>query len=100
MASVNICDRCNSMVKGVALGLVQVVNSSEPGTERTGYEVCPACIEDVLVLMGSKPEEGTRKAAYSEPFRPAQKGLTKSNVDELAELMLEKLRREQKAIEG
>lgn len=69
MAGINVCDRCNAMVKGIALGAIQLRTSADSNTnEILSLELCPACVSDALTLIESMPTTD-RERAYITPFR-------------------------------
>lgn len=98
MAGINVCDRCNALVKGIALGAIQIRTSADYDTQETvALELCPACIAQALALLESAVTE-PRDKAYTEPFKrpPAQ---TDKPLD-LDGLIQEAVNRHMRQIEG
>jgi hypothetical protein len=93
MGSINICDRCPSMVKGKALGVVQIRTSSDPDTsEVSTRELCPACIEEIDMLLMTDVGERDKRA-YDKPYTrqkdaPELDGMT---AEQMAAALFEKL---------
>lgn len=98
MGSINICDRCPSMVKGQALGVVQLKTSSDPNTsDVVTKELCPACIEELYTILMMDPGERAQKA-FTEPFtiKPDRDEIGGATAEELAAALFEKLMASQK----
>jgi hypothetical protein len=66
MAGVNICDRCEAMVKGNALGDVAVTTSGEPERETLSLELCPDCIGGLVSWLETRvtPQERAYKHGW------------------------------------
>lgn len=77
MATVNFCERCNTMGKSSAMGSLEIWtgNQSDPA-ER--FEICPGCVAD-FIYWKSATHIGDRPKSYSEPF-------TRRKADPLADL--------------
>lgn len=70
MSSVNICDRCESIVKGSALAHVDFTS----GEMHVSMDLCPACAGELDSVLQSNPDQDSvlRPRAYREPYeRPA-----------------------------
>ena len=94
MAGINICDRCQSMVTGNALGVVQVRTSSDDRiSEIIAKEICPACVGDLMVFIEETAVERRDVRAYKDPWkRPEEKkGATKSTAELLSGLIGESI---------
>lgn len=105
MASINLCDRngCDAMVKGAALGAVQIVTDSTPDAERVSKEICPGCIADLMDVLETPPTTH-RKQAYAKPWKRPEdepddtmKGVT---TEQLAAELFQRTLKDRKAIEG
>lgn len=98
MASVNICDRCGSLVRGAALGSVSLVVSSESMAERISKEICPGCVGDLVLTL--EVPISPAKNAYREPWaRPAEQ-TDSATLEQLAGELFERLMKRQNAIES
>lgn len=88
MATVNFCERCNTMGKSVAMGTVEIqrfpYETAEP------VEICPGCVQDMVDFMAGKPvgalKDQERPKSYSEPW-------TETLIDPLAKLSDDELAR-------
>jgi len=95
MSSINVCDRCNSMVKGGALGALTIAYSPDMtvAAKTLRAELCPGCIEDLATLYNS-PVVTPRKSAYTEPYDPDVKtvrdDLEGITTEQLAAALLER----------
>lgn len=68
MASIHMCERCDSLVTSNAVGKVGVVESfADPGEK---LDLCPACIADLRAWLREKPQRDQR--AFREPYAGAQ----------------------------
>lgn len=57
MSSINVCDGCSAMVKGSALGAVQIRTSGNyQESEVVERELCPDCIASVVLLVEGERE--------------------------------------------
>lgn len=102
MGSVNICDRCPSMVKGVALGAIQIRTSSDPdSSEVITKELCPACVAELVAMLEFTPEDRPQKA-YDKPYkRESDAGeFNSATAEQLAAALFEKLMKENRVIES
>lgn len=66
MSTVNVCDRCETLVKAAALGALTIETS--PVSGRTDKEICPGCVEEFLTWYDGS--HGNRPKAYSRPYEP------------------------------
>lgn len=89
MSSVNICDRCGSMVTGVALGALTIRTSADYETSETiTKELCPDCVAIVVGIADQADAEPVRRS-YRKPWvRPTEekdtvRGLIKQIVQEV-----------------
>lgn len=91
MSAVNICDRCGSLVRGVALGAISLVTSGDSDRERVDKELCPGCIEDLLPLIETEVEPKQR--GYKDPYRrtPEPDAVNSATSEQLAAALLTKL---------
>lgn len=100
MAGINVCDRCSSLVKGIALGQVSLSTSSDSYTrEGINRELCPACVGEILALIETEvPPREVR--AFDKPFRRAEeKGkMDTASAEELATALIRKLQSEPKSL--
>lgn len=104
MAGINVCDRCPSLVKGVALGAIQLRTSADTNTsEIITKELCPACIGDMLRVLEAQPSARSGQA-YSKPYRRPQAqtddDVSRATPEQLAAALFEKLMQGQRSIEG
>lgn len=101
MGSINVCDRCGALVKGNALGSVDLVTSADPASAETiEMEVCPACVADLVLLLENPV--GDRERAYGDPWKREKEGdaVDSATAEQLAAALLTKLMRGQKSING
>lgn len=68
MSSVNLCERCGSLMLARALGSVEVVK--RPGDPYERVEFCPACVADLVGFLAEHPTRN-RGEAFTEPWEPA-----------------------------
>lgn len=66
MSAINLCDRCEAMCKGSALGTFMIGINVE--TPKIYKELCPGCIEELYEWLNKTCEP--REKAYKEPFHP------------------------------
>lgn len=100
MASVNLCDRCGVMVKGAALGAVQIRTSSDPDvTEVVTKEICPVCVEEILTLVEMDADALSERAkrGYDKPYvRPRnENSFDQATTEQMAAALLERLMKNQ-----
>lgn len=83
VATVNFCERCESMGKSNAMGAVSY--NTNPAEGQTRIEICPGCVGDFMVWL--KEDIMTdREKAYREPW--------KKDEDESGEIANKKKMRE------
>jgi hypothetical protein len=85
VATVNFCERCESMGKSNAMGTVQYI--FEPSQGWTSIECCPGCIAEFMIWRNSEVF-GDREKAYKHPYTEATEDeggeiITKSNIRKL-----------------
>jgi hypothetical protein len=103
-STLHMCERpeCNALIKGKAVGAVQVRFDSDYGKEQTieAKEICPACVADIVALLDMEPVT-PRERAYDKPYeRPADTDSAESmSVEQLAALLFQKAMK-QAQIEG
>jgi len=107
MADLKMCERkgCNAIVRGEAVGLLDIMTDTRAKTERKGYELCPACIADVMGVLDVEPPPGTREKAYERPYSPtvedAPDSMEAATDEQLAAKLFERMmRKAQRALEG
>lgn len=96
MAQVMICDRCGGMVKGNAIGRITLTTSSDPdNTETIREEICPGCVEHILMFIETEPPTPAR--AYDKPYvrKPDADAVDEATTEQLAAALLEKLMKAQ-----
>lgn len=105
MASVNMCERCDAVMVGRAVGSVLLVLSSDPDTyEQIKKELCPGCVEDLLLLVEVRvpAKQPSYRDGYKRPEKDAP-GVGELGGVDLEALLAEALQRAMKAnraIEG
>lgn len=102
MGSINICDRCPSMVKGIALGAIQIRTSSDPdSSEVITKELCPACIQDMVNMLEIEPTDRPQRA-YDKPYRRVDESdeIGAATAEQLAAALFEKLMAGNRVIES
>lgn len=69
VATVNFCERCNTMGKSSAMGSIYF-RTDPTDDDRNGFEICPGCVADFIAWkqLGQTLEEGSRPKSYSEPY--------------------------------
>jgi hypothetical protein len=80
------------MVKGVALGSVQLRTSGDTETvEVVQKEICPGCVEDILTIVSMEVEPKER--SYSKPFKAIDTSdpVSAMTEEQLAGALLERL---------
>ena len=104
MGSINICDRCGSLVQGRAVGSVAITTSSDPATadEKT-MEICPGCVADFMLMWETVVTP--REKAYRQPYVEVKPETNTESAEQLAARLFEKLmiqagKQEPKTIEG
>lgn len=104
VATINLCDRCESMAKSPAMGLVVIVpetagpenvyadavHTTDRNTVRK--DLCPACVGELMEWVDATP--GPREKAYSRPWKPAPKPAAPTSSAELFALAIEASKRE------
>lgn len=66
VATVNFCERCNTMGKSSAMGSLEIWTGNQSDhTER--FEICPGCVAD-FVTWRKAESIGDRPKSYSEPY--------------------------------
>lgn len=68
MATINLCERCESMGKSLAMGYLEYRTDPSKGMEQ--IELCPGCVEDFMIWLKTDVEMASRQKAYKEPWRP------------------------------
>lgn len=72
VATVNFCERCNTMGKSVAMGSIYF-RTDPTDANQNGFEICPGCVADFIAWKkaGEELPEGSRPKSYSEPYSAA-----------------------------
>lgn len=78
MATVNFCERCDSMGKSSAMGIVSY--RTEPAHGMTEIEICPGCVEDFIIWLKSDVNMMAREKAYKEPWREKENNSTEGTI--------------------
>lgn len=91
MATVNFCDRCESMGKADAMGrLTYMTDITQLPKD---VEICPGCVGDFMEWLESDimttRERGYRKPWKKEEKEPEKTGVIITNADDLKALMRE-----------
>lgn len=81
MSTINFCDRCESMGKSEAMGVISIIPNREMGPEE--IEICPGCVTDFMTWR-NEDAMTDRQRAYKEPWRP------ESDVEESGDIILTK----------
>lgn len=93
MAVISVCDRCTSLVKGIALGSMAIQTSSDSTGEVIRKELCPECVREILELTETEvPPREVR--AFDKPYiRPKEKsgGLDDASAEELAKEFIKRM---------
>lgn len=86
VATVNFCERCDSMGKSLVMGKLAYRTDASKGV--TDIEICPGCVDDFMTWLKSDVMT-SRERAYKEPWKentePAKQGtiLTKETLHSL-----------------
>lgn len=95
MAGINMCDRCSSVVKGVALGRIALVTSSDQSSaESVNRELCPPCVGEILAVVETELEPRAVRG-YDKPFRRPKEEpapVDGATAEELATELIKRLR--------
>lgn len=67
VATINLCERCESMGKSLAMG--QLEYRTDPTKGMTILEICPGCVEDFMIWLKSNVDMMSRQKAYKEPWQ-------------------------------
>lgn len=94
MATVNFCERCNTLGKSLVMGIVS--QRDYPGSAGgTDAEICPGCVSDFHKFMNGEPVEGkpfTRPQSYTKAYEPHSEDPTADlSDDELARAYLRRV---------
>lgn len=80
MATVNFCERCNTMGKSIAMDSIQITAGA---VWSAPMEICPGCRQDIQDFMDGKPvgavKDSARPKSYTERW-------TQRKIDPLASL--------------
>lgn len=84
VATVNFCERCESMGKSIVMGTLGYRTDPTKGVKE--LELCPGCVEDFMTWL-KEDIMTTREKAYKEPWKDGVSGkgevLTKQNLQKL-----------------
>lgn len=71
MSALNLCERCDALMLGKAVGTIRLEET--PTADYKSYELCPACVGDFHDFMHSGPSRDARpfREPYKEPEAPA-----------------------------
>lgn len=69
MSAVNLCERCDSLMLGKAVGSLDLQKSEEARNER--IELCPACIGDLVAFLAEHPVRD--RTTFREGWKPEAK---------------------------
>lgn len=104
VATINLCDRCESMAKSPAMGLVVIVPATDgpemvyadsvQTTDRdtVRMDLCPACVAELMEWKDADP--GFREKAYSKPWKKDDRPKGQPSSSELFALAIEASKRE------
>lgn len=67
VATVNFCERCDSMGKSNVMGKIQY--RTDPSQDLQQIEICPGCVGEFMSWL-TDPLMGSRERAYREPWSP------------------------------
>ena len=67
MATVNFCERCNTMGKSLAMGRLGFWTGERNESTRE-FELCPGCVADMVTFLQWKDGQAERPKSYSEPY--------------------------------
>lgn len=87
VATVNFCERCESM--GVSTAMGEINFKTAPGEKVERKELCPGCISDLMLWFNDITT--TREKAYRHPWKPTDETTT---GDIIAKSEVKKLLRE------
>lgn len=88
MATVNFCERCNTMGKSSAMGRLRYWTGDHNTAEKE-LEICPGCVEDLMTYLKWEDNQAERPKSYSEPYTErAADPLAALSDDELARAYL------------
>lgn len=104
VATINICDRCETLTKSPAMGLVVIVpetagpenvyadavHTTDRNTVR--MDLCPACIGELMDWKDADP--GFREKTYAKPWKKDDKPKGQPTSSELFALAIEASKRE------
>lgn len=77
VATVNFCERCESMGKSVAMGAIAYRTDATKGM--TELEICPGCVDDFMTWLKSDVMT-TREKAYKQPWTDESEQETKGSI--------------------
>lgn len=98
MATVNFCERCNSMGKSSAMGRLSL--APNPSWRDETKELCPACVKELYAWMAEETF-GPREKAYQEPYDPneAETDVDKLTTEELSAALVKRMQADIRALE-
>lgn len=105
MASINLCERCGSMVTGNALAGINIRTGGEYESETIQKEVCPDCIGAIIAIVEAETDPNER--AYRKPWKRADEEpksvaatLANTPLKDVIQEVVREVVNEQRAIEG
>jgi hypothetical protein len=89
VATVNFCERCNTMGKSSAMGRLYFVANLSGESAGKELEICPGCVADAFAFLKWEDGQAERPKSYSEPYSERQDDpLAGLSDDELARAYL------------
>lgn len=74
MASITMCDRCNRLGKGTALGALSYrTNLSDARTRAISKELCPDCVRELIAWLNTRPKD-VSEVPFTEPYVEPDQG--------------------------
>lgn len=101
MAGISVCDRCTSLVKGIAIGQISLGTSSDHSTrELINKELCPECVREILEFLEKEIPSREVRAFDKAYIRPKEKngGLDDASAEELAKEFIKRMSENKKEI--
>ncbi len=90
VATVNFCERCNTMGKSNAMGILQWAPDQAPGKPMSSMEICPGCVADLVAWLDTEGVVFDRPKYYTEPWMAPEKTmmLDDANLDDIVKAYL------------